>query len=138
MPRSPALRDRLNQSEKVPPSRVRYVFMILSVVIPTYNRGPRLVETVAGVLNSSTDTLDEIEVIVVDDGSQIPAQQYLEQQEVHAPFRLQMIRQSNGGPAKARNAGFRAARGKIVLFMDDDILPPPNLLRQHVEAHVAH
>jgi glycosyltransferase involved in cell wall biosynthesis len=50
-------------------------------------------------------------------------------------FTLKCVRQENAGPAAARNLGFTASRGDIVIFIDDDILVPPELVRQHVEAH---
>lgn len=109
--------------------------MILSVVIPTYNRGPKLGATLDAVLACETTGLETVEVIVVDDGSPTPAEPVVAGRVVPASFHLRCIRQDNAGPAKARNTGFRASQGDIVLFMDDDILPTPTLLREHVAAH---
>jgi GT2 family glycosyltransferase len=109
--------------------------MHVSVVIPTYNRGPRLAATLDAVLACDSKGLEEVEVLVVDDGSPTPAGPIVAARRTLAPFTLRCIRQENAGPAKARNTGFRASRGDIVLFMDDDILPPPHLLQQHLEAH---
>jgi glycosyltransferase involved in cell wall biosynthesis len=110
----------------------------LDVVIPSYNRGTALAETVSRVLASDLDGLGAVKVIIVDDGSPRPATDALAHCVVPAQVSLEIIRQKNGGPARARNAGYRAGSGEIVLFMDDDILPPPNLLRQHVAAHREH
>jgi glycosyltransferase involved in cell wall biosynthesis len=110
----------------------------IDVVIPTYNRGPALAETVSRVLASDLEGLGPVSVIVVDDGSPRPAADALGRCAVPARVSLELVRQANGGPARARNAGFRAGSGEIVLFMDDDILPPADLLRQHVEAHREH
>ena len=107
----------------------------LSVVIPTYNRGPRLRSTVEGVLGNRIDGTAQIEILVVDDGSTPPVDSVLHTPQVPSQVTLRVIRQANSGPAKARNAGFRASGGDIVLFMDDDILPPPDLLRRHAQAH---
>lgn len=109
--------------------------MHLSVVIPTYNRGPKLAPTIAAVLASDTDGLEQVEIVVVDDGSWEPAEPVVKSFAARPPFTLRCLRQSNAGPAAARNAGFRDTRGSLVLFMDDDILVPPRLLRQHVDAH---
>jgi len=49
-----------------------------------------------------------------------------------------LVRQENTGPAGARNRGFAAATGDLVLFMDDDILATPEMLSQHVDAQRAH
>ncbi len=111
--------------------------MNVSVVVPTCNRGPKLAATLDRLLQSETSDLDEIEIIVVDDGSPVPAEPVVASRRAVSPFSLRCIRQSNGGGAAARNAGFRASRGRIVLFIDDDILVPPDLIRKHVEAHAA-
>jgi glycosyltransferase involved in cell wall biosynthesis len=109
--------------------------MNISVVIPTYNSGSKLALTLDTLVRSDTSDLDGVEVIVVDDGSPVPATPIVEARAVTAPFSLRLIAQQNAGPASARNAGFRVARGEVVLFMDDDILAPPELLGQHVRAH---
>jgi GT2 family glycosyltransferase len=105
----------------------------ISVVVPTYNRGRRLGETVSSILASRLDAVGRAELIVVDDGSPIPASLA----DVVAPeaIPLRLLRQENAGPAAARNAGFRAAQGEIVLFVDDDIIVPAQLLQEHVSAH---
>jgi hypothetical protein len=54
---------------------------------------------------------------------------------VEDPFTLRCIRQENAGPAAARNTGFRASSGEIVIFVDDDIIAPADLILKHVEAH---
>ena len=107
----------------------------LDVVIPTYNRGAVLAETVSRVLNSELEGLGRLEVIVVDDGSPQPAADALARTVAPSGVSLRLIRQANAGPARARNAGYRAGTGEIVLFMDDDILPPADLLLRHVAAH---
>jgi glycosyltransferase involved in cell wall biosynthesis len=61
------------------------------------------------------------EIIVVDDGSTDGTKDYLE--DLANRGRLQYIRQSNAGPARARNAGAALAKGKILAFTDDDCQP---------------
>jgi GT2 family glycosyltransferase len=51
---------------------------------------------------------------------------------------LRCIRQENAGPAAARNNGFRVATGDIVLFVDDDIIVPSDIIQKHIEAHLSH
>src|SRR5207247_10977266 len=48
---------------------------------------------------------------------------------------LRVVEQPNLGQAAAINAGLTAARGDIVLLLDDDIICPPNLLKEHLHAH---
>ena len=109
--------------------------MIISIVVPTYNRNAHLAATLESILLSDSAGFKEIEVIVVDDGSPVPVGPILETLRVGSAFSLRAIRQENAGPAAARNTGFRASRGDIVLFVDDDIICPPVLVRRHVEAH---
>lgn len=107
----------------------------ITVVIPTFNRGSLLAQTVEHLLLSRLGGNGEVEIVVVDDGSTSPAAEHLGALSPMPPFTLRVVRQKNAGPAAARNAGFRQARGALVVFMDDDILPRPDLLSSHVEAH---
>src|SRR5271157_3840204 len=109
--------------------------MNVSVIIPTYGRGERLGATLDALLASDTSGLDAVEIMVVDDGSPEPVAPVVESRVACPPISLSCIRQPNAGPAAARNTGFRASRGEIVLFVDDDILCPIDLIRRHVEAH---
>jgi len=107
----------------------------VSVVVPTYNRGEALGPVLDRLLASDRQGLSEVEVVVVDDGSPVPAVPVVMSRQVLPGFMLKCVRQENAGPAAARNAGFAAAHGNIVLFIDDDILVPPELIRLHVQAH---
>ncbi|OKH26182.1 glycosyl transferase [Hydrococcus rivularis NIES-593] len=97
-----------------------------SIIIPTYNRPERL-ETCLKSLTRLNYPHDRFEVIVVDDGSARSLD------SVVSPFRgelnLQLIRQTNAGPAAARNTGAASARGKFLVFTDDDCQPDPNWLK---------
>ncbi|MHB8168800.1 MAG: glycosyltransferase family 2 protein [Thermoleophilia bacterium] len=86
--------------------------VLVSVIIPTRDR-PRLARrAVASVLDQ---TYAELEVIVIDDGSQAPFSPSRDDP------RLKVIRhESSRGGAAARNAGFDAARGSYVCLLDDD------------------
>jgi hypothetical protein len=112
--------------------------MQVSVVIPTYNRGDALAPTLDALVASDLNQVGEIEIIVVDDGSPVPARSVVDSRIVSQAISLRCIRQTNAGPAAARNTGFRVARGEIVLFVDDDILLPPNAVRDHCHAHKTH
>src|SRR6185436_11068499 len=77
-------------------------------------------------------------VIVVDDGSSPPAAESVPASRLPAPDPrriLRWVRQANAGPAAARNAGFALAAGRIVLFVDDDILVGPEVVQAHLTAH---
>ena len=109
----------------------------VTVVVPTFNRGEQLRATLTALLANAAGGLDFVEILVVDDGSPIPAAPLVDSLSVALPFSLRCIRQPNGGPGPARNTGFRQARGHIVIFVDDDIFAPPGLIQQHLRAHAS-
>lgn len=110
--------------------------MRISVVIPTYNRQAQLIEVLDHLLASDVTSFEDVEIIVVDDGSRESADAVVQPKTVSPPIRLRCLYQKNAGPAAARNNGLRAAENDIVLFIDDDVLVSKELLRQHVQAHV--
>ncbi len=98
---------------------------LFSIIVPTYSR-PQALSACLRALAELDHPHEQYEVIVVDDGSSVPLQ------EVVAPFQRQLtltlIRQSNAGPAAARNAGAQCAQGEFLAFTDDDCLPEPRWL----------
>jgi GT2 family glycosyltransferase len=103
----------------------------VSVVIPTFNRVERL-QRVLGAL-AGQDHDGPLEVIVVSDGSTDGTDEYLTSADVPLPVRAE--RQDNQGPAAARNRGVEHATGELVVFIDDDVVPAPGLIRAHLDAH---
>ena len=99
---------------------------VFSVVIPTYNR-PQYLERCLTALATLDYPRDRFEVIVVDDGSSPPIAPAAE--PFQARLALTLIRQDNGGPAKARNTGAAHAKGQYLVFTDDDCQPHPPWLR---------
>src|SRR5262249_44071462 len=90
-----------------------------SVIIPTYGRPRYLAEAVRSVLDQ---TVGDFECIVVDDASPDPV-------AVVDDARVRVVRRDvNGGPAAARNTGIDAARGRNLVFLDDDDLYTPERL----------
>ncbi len=106
--------------------------MKLSVVIPSYNRLDRL-QRVLKALVRQTVSLDQFETIVVTDGCTDGSDQFLAAYD--PPFAFTHLPQTNQGPAVARNNGTAAAQGQIVLFIDDDVIPEPNLIAEHLKWH---
>ncbi len=97
----------------------------VSVIIPCYNQGRFLGDAVESALKQ---TLDDLEVIVVDDGSSDDTAKVVES---FTDPRIRFIRQANLGAGAARNTGFRASTGTYVNFLDaDDYLSPHKLARQ--------
>ncbi len=54
------------------------------------------------------------------------------------PYPLRPLVRSSPGASAARNTGWRAARAPLVLFLDDDVLPEPPLLAEHLACHARH
>ena len=105
---------------------------ILSVVIPTRNRRDVLQQCLRRLSDQRLSPSD-YEVIIVDDGSSPPLPA-----EPPPGINVSYVRQSPSGPATARNRGVRAAAGKIVVFLGDDILVPPDFLEVHRQWHDEH
>lgn len=99
----------------------------VSVIIPNYNRAQIIAETIDNMLSQ---TLEPVEVIVVDDGSTDSSV------EVIKSFgdKVKIIQQTNKGPGAARNAGLKVARGEFIQFMDSDDLASLNKLEAQVKA----
>jgi GT2 family glycosyltransferase len=89
---------------------------LVSVVIPTYNRGVRVLRAVGSALGQ---TYPAIEVVVVDDGSTDGTGALLAER-FGGDDRVRCLPRPNGGPAAARNTGLAAARGDFVAFLDSD------------------
>lgn len=102
-----------------------------SVVIPTYNRVDRL-RRVLDALSTQTAAREDFEVIVVSDGSTDGTEEYLRSGEL--PLPVVSIEQQNAGPAAARNRGIEQSLGALVIFLDDDVIPAPDLVAEHLKA----
>lgn len=100
---------------------------LVSVIVPAYNAMPWLADTLASIC---AQTMSDLEVIVVDDGSTDgTAQCALECSERDS--RVRCLSKPNGGLARARNSGIAEAVGRYLTFLDsDDLWAPEKLERQ--------
>ncbi|MCI8991551.1 MAG: glycosyltransferase [Eubacterium sp.] len=94
----------------------------ISVIIPIYNMEMYLQECLDTVLSQ---TLQEIEVICINDGSQDSSEEII-RKNIEKDPRIKLISQENRGVAYARNAGIRSASGEFVIFIDPDDWYPDN------------
>lgn len=113
---------------------------LVSVVIPVFNGASFVTEAVASV---RTQTVKDVEIIVVDDGSTDGTQAVLTNLQQTAG--ITWFQQDHGGPARSRNRGIEAAQGKYVALLDcDDIWLPEKLeaqmeiMRRQPEVGVVH
>lgn len=98
---------------------------LISVVIPCFNQGVFLSETINSVLQS---TYQNFEIILVNDGS--TDQTTIEVLSSISHEKIRVIHQVNQGVAAARNTGFRAARGAFFLPLDSDDMIAPTMLEE--------
>lgn len=108
---------------------------LFSVVIPTYNRQASLRHTVETL---TQQTYPNFEVVVVIDGGKDQSAAMLAELAPTLPFALRYFEQPNAGPAMARNRGAEMAKGRYILFIDDDIEAKPSLIEQHWQPHSRH
>lgn len=101
----------------------------VTVIVPTYERCETLKSTLTALRDLDYPS-ELLETIVVDDGSKDETEQ-----TVRAFPGVIYMHQSNRGVASARNAGARAARGDVLLFVDDDIVLARDNVRRHLAIH---
>jgi GT2 family glycosyltransferase len=87
-----------------------------SVIIPTFNGASRIGNCLDSLAKQAAGR--DVEILVVDDGSTDHTADV-----VNSYSSVRLIRQANAGPASARNHGALEAKGKILLFTDDDCVP---------------
>lgn len=105
----------------------------VSVIIPTYNGTAYLAEAVESVF---AQTRPPCEIIVVDDcstdGTAALARELAERAPV--PMRVLSLEENSGGPARPINTGGAAARGELLLVLEQDDVLRPQALEWHVRA----
>ncbi len=96
------------------------------MVAPTYQRADRLARLI-GALEQQDHPVDRFEVVIVDDASTDHTSEVLESARRRGAVDLRPLRmERNGGPAPARNRGWRSAAAPVIAFVDDDCTPGPS------------
>ncbi|MBO7244768.1 MAG: glycosyltransferase family 2 protein [Alphaproteobacteria bacterium] len=99
---------------------------LISVIIPVYNVEKYLRECLDSVINQ---TLKDIEIICVDDGSTDNSLEILKEY-AKKDNRLKIFTQKNKGSGAARNLGIKQSSGEFICFIDsDDYYPSPDILQ---------
>jgi len=91
-----------------------------SIIVPTYRRREPLARCLAAI-ESQRFPRDRFEVVVVDDGSPTPPADLVA--SLDPAIEAQLVCARHGGPAAARNTGATFARGRYLVFTDDDCAP---------------
>ncbi len=99
---------------------------LISIIVPCYNQGIYLKETIQSALASS---YRPIEILLINDGSTDNSLQLAQELEAQHP-EVRVLDQANGGVTKARNTGIAAAQGEYILPVDGDDLIAATYIEQ--------
>ncbi len=102
----------------------------ISIIIPTYSRPQQLSDCLAALSRLNYPPSD-FEVIVVDDGNPIQLDEVVKLWQ--SKLLITLLKQSNQGPAAARNLGADHAEGQLLAFTDDDCTPATDWLQKFSE-----
>ncbi|MCA9279104.1 MAG: glycosyltransferase, partial [Phycisphaerales bacterium] len=100
----------------------------VSILIPSRGRSAKLANLLDALSDQVLDDNVEIEVIVVIDGDGTPP-------DVPVSLDVQLHRTVHVGAGAARNIAMSCARGQLLLFLNDDVVPEPRCVMAHVRAH---
>ena len=107
----------------------------VSVVIPTLGRHGTLARVLERLERQTAQGPFEV-LVVVDEGETDLAA--VDSALADRPFPVRLLTRPLPGASSARNTGWRAAASALVLFLDDDVLPEPQLLSEHLAWHARH
>ena len=109
--------------------------IFLSVILPTFNRCDILSRTL-DLYARQRNLHRSFEVIVVDDGSTDRTMEMLQSAKRSSGVPMQVAAlPRNSGPSAARNKAISMAKGDVLLFSGDDILPTPEFVAEHYNWH---
>jgi len=111
--------------------------MQATIQLCTYNRAT-LLERVLDACFEQTVGDDAYEVVLVNDGSTDATPEVIARARERATCAFVVVEQQNSGLAKGRNAGIARARGERIILIDDDVLPLPNFVEEHLRSHAEH
>ena len=108
--------------------------MLISVVIPTYNRLPILRKCLDALEKQYLNNeIHNFEIVIVDDGSTDGTVDWLRNNIETYPH-LKIFEQSHGGPAQGRNFGVEKSKGELIVFIDSDLIVDRYFLKNHLES----
>ena len=98
--------------------------MKYSIIIPVYNRPDEVDELLQSL---TTQTFKDFEVVIVEDGSDIPCQEVVEKYADR--LNLKYFTKPNSGPGQTRNYGVERSQGEFVIILDSDVVLPAGYLQ---------
>ena len=107
----------------------------LSVVVPSLGREDIMLDTLRGLLAQGVDAC---QFLVVDQTARHEPTVQSQLEAWNEAGRIQWVKQRRPSITRAMNFGLTSAKGSIVLFLDDDIIPGDDLLSAHLRAHEVH
>lgn len=110
----------------------------ISVIIPVYNVEAYVEETIRSVIKQDIGFRDNVEIIIIDDGSPDGSAAICQKYVEKYPENIRYIKQKNQGVSMARNNGLTYAKGKYVHFLDSDDMLSRNAYRKTIEFLESH
>jgi len=107
----------------------------LTIQLCTYKRAHLLGRVLRGCFEQ---THADYEVVLINDGSPDNTEEVIAAAKAAAPVPFTAITQANAGLARGRNVGIAHARGRRIVFIDDDVLPMPNFVEEHLRTDHEH
>jgi glycosyltransferase involved in cell wall biosynthesis len=93
---------------------------LITVIVPVYNGEKYISRCVDSILNQTKFPVENIEILLINDGSRDGSINILKSYQTKFPNLVSVIDQPNSGVAKTRNKGIALAKGKYVIFIDQD------------------
>lgn len=107
----------------------------LTIIIPAYNR-LKILKKVLDALNRQNYDLKKIEVLILDDHSDINPKSEILKIKNKLKYNLRFFRlKKNVGQGRVRNQAIKLAKGEYLFFIGDDTIPKEDFIREHMELH---
>lgn len=117
-------------------SNTSHIIDGVSIIIPTYNRMSYLYSTLICLLNQKINRAISYEVIIIDSGNDNTCEMVKQIQEKQSISILYEKIQNSNNRSLLRNKGAEHAHYEILLFLDNDMLAPPDFVQRHYECHL--
>ncbi|MDO8561015.1 MAG: glycosyltransferase family 2 protein [bacterium] len=104
--------------------------VLFSIIVPTYNRRDLLLKTVNAVIGQKNISLDEFEIVIIDNGSKDKTEKAVEDfaDQNRQTSMVYIKLKKNYGADLARNVAVLNSQGNLLAFTDDDCIVPPDWL----------